>query len=476
MSATKSCPAKSTGYAFVINNYTEEDVQRITELKNMDRVTRLVCEKEIGKEGTPHLQGYISFKKAQTMKNVEKWLGGRVHLEKPRKSPRDNFYYCTKDNTAFVIKGFDDVIKVEQNIQKKKKDSNDKALEILTDIKDLPRDQFIQKHASFYLYKRSIYDKFKTEYEMEVMENYEGNLKDKNFWVYGSAGSGKSMLAAKWLPEEYILRKTSNKWFDGYTKKVKLIVIDDLCPNLNDQSARTMKNLADRYKFVVEVKNSTIVITPKDYCLLITTNYTLEQIFPNEADIEPIKRRFTVINMDEVNKFNAAVEAPKYLSEIYTPQEQPETISEAISLIDTDVPETERVEKVLSEIKSQHNQTKQKTQEREIRSQIKKRATFADSSSSEDISPTDWSDLSNPHPVFQGKLENSEESDSESEIYPPAQRYIPTESEIADFGSSEEEGSLEPEVTVLTDDPKRNHSQNIEEDPLLEYLENSDEE
>ena len=480
-SQRKSCPSKSTGYAFTLNNYTDSDIQCIKELANVPRVTRLVCEPEVGKDGTPHLQGYIAFKKPQTMKNVETWLGGHVHLERPRKSPRENFHYCTKDGTAFITKGFEDVIRTEENMRKKKETANDRAIEILKDIKELPRDEFIRKHASFYLYKRQIYDKFKTEYEMETMDNYEGNLKDKNFWIYGSAGSGKSMLAAKWLPEEFILRKTSNKWFDGYTRKVKLIVIDDLCPNLNDQSARTMKNLADRYKFVVEVKNSTIVISPKDYCLLITTNYTLEEIFPNATDIEPIKRRFTVINMDEVNKFGATVDPPKYLTEIYQPQPEAETIGEAISLIDTEIPETERVEQVLQEIKTQHEKTKKKTDEMDRRTQIRKRATFEDSSSSEESERPSlpWEDDGRPaHPVFQGPPPSESDSGSEtdSQRYPPAQRYRPTESEIEDFGSSEEEGSPEPEVTVLTDDPQRNHSMTIEGDPLLDLLDQTDSE
>lgn len=443
----------------------------------MPRVNKLVAETEVGAEGTPHIQGYISFKSVQTMHNVERWLGGRVHLEAPRKNPLANYRYCTKDNTMFVQKGFDIQVLIDNGEKRKKQDANDRAVEILQDIQNLSRDEFIKKHASFYLYKRSIYDKFKCEAEMQQLENYEGSLKDKNYWVYGSAGSGKSRLATEWLPEENILRKTSNKWFDGFNSQVRLIVIDDLAPNLNEQTARTLKNLADRYKFVVEIKNSTIVITPRSYCLLITTNYTLEEIFQNEQDLEPIKRRFTFINMDDVVKFNGTVDPPKYLKEIYQEQPNPGSLSEALSMINTELSEVEKVDRELNEIKSQHEKNKKKLDQKEKRNKIKKRATFEESS--DDISQTDWSDLSNPHPVFQGDPNNFK-SDSDSDCQPwicPQRKYIPTEDDVVDFDEVKGgEASDEAEVTIISEDPRRNHSQDIKGDPLLEYLEKSDSE
>jgi hypothetical protein len=66
----------SKTWKYVINNYTEHDSEWA---KRLDCV-RHRCSKEIGKNGTPHLQGMITFSRAYRLTGLKK-LHGKAHWE-----------------------------------------------------------------------------------------------------------------------------------------------------------------------------------------------------------------------------------------------------------------------------------------------------------------------------------------------------------------------------------------------------------
>lgn len=70
---------RSATWVYTINNYTEEDIKRLTSLSQEDYFT--VFGEEVGAQGTPHLQGYIRFSKRLRRANVEKVLGGHAWCE-----------------------------------------------------------------------------------------------------------------------------------------------------------------------------------------------------------------------------------------------------------------------------------------------------------------------------------------------------------------------------------------------------------
>ena len=457
---------RSTAFQFTINNYTQDDINRLQDLYAQDKVRKLIVGKETGKQGTPHLQGYIQFDKRQVRRNVEIWLGGRAHLEQAARSPQENYRYCTKEGSILFNKGFDMIMKDMQKQEQARQKKDQAAAAILSDIFRLTEAQFIQAHTHFYLYRNREYRAFKAQADQYNLINYSGELREKNYWIFGSSGIGKSKLADQWAEPNKILRKTNNKWFDGYTPDLEIVIVDDITPNLHVETARTIKNLADRYKFVVEVKNGVRVISPADYCLIITSNYTIEQVFPNVEDHEPIRRRFSIINADDAQRLHANIDPPPYLEILRKKRSEilELPVAEAIKRIGEEAREREQdpLEQAVQELNRKiHESQTHKRKNRDTQSQRKKTQVIHQEASSDSDIPTPLSsDGEDPHPVFQGKQ---------------TQNWItPTQEEVADFSDQSSSCSDTEDPTQVDYDPQRNHSQYVG-DPLLEALQDEEE-
>lgn len=472
---------RSTQFVFTINNPSDKDHQNVLSLMEREDVIQLIAEDETGEQNTPHIQGYIHFNRRIYQNTLNIWLDRNAHIEKARSTAEANYRYCTKEGNIFASKGFD----AEEHFCKKdtrEEERNKKALQKIADIGQLKEKEFILKYPGWYLSHRKEYMQFKTDFDNEKLPNYEGDLKEKNFWIYGSAGSGKSVLPTKWTSSDKICRKTSNKWFDGYMDYHQIIVIDDLAPGLNDQSARNIKNLADRYKFIVEVKNGTKVISPNNYCLVITTNYTIEQIFPNPEDHDPIRRRFSFIDADSAKALGAKIDPPPFLQKI---KERNIPVSgkaliEAIAEIGEQVRKPkdplEEAAQYLDSIQTQIKASREKQSQRIKQLDEKKLRRMS---------------LSQKRKAFKEAGYNSSEADDAIELLeiaseevssqvedwripdPPSfQRAQVAIDEFSDVPKSESE-----EDTLPGYDCTMNHSQTIRtDDPLLDALKTSDSE
>jgi len=82
-------------FNFTLNNYTDSDIKLLKEIKLNESRDCWVIAKEVGENGTPHLQGAFYFKNARSFASVQKKLP-KAHICESRGHPADVLGYCCK--------------------------------------------------------------------------------------------------------------------------------------------------------------------------------------------------------------------------------------------------------------------------------------------------------------------------------------------------------------------------------------------
>ena len=78
-------------WCLTLNNYTEADIRTF--------------KRELGENGTPHLQGFLHFKKRYRMHQIKAMLSRRMHLEMARGTDEQNDKYCGKEEDVILRVG-----------------------------------------------------------------------------------------------------------------------------------------------------------------------------------------------------------------------------------------------------------------------------------------------------------------------------------------------------------------------------------
>lgn len=265
---------RSRGWCFTINNYTEKDE---AELKELKCVYMIYGHEVAPTTGTPHLQGYVYFKDAKTMKTVSKCIP-RASLHEANGTADHNYVYCTKDGVDIVERGVRP--KGHKGGGESNKERWDRARMAAQEgrFEDIDSDIYLRCYGTI---KRIRMD------ELLVNKIYEDTEQHMQ-WVYGKAGVGKSRYARETYPGAYL--KTCNKWWDGYQGE-DVVIIEDFDKD-HEKLCHHLKIWGDRYPFPAEVKGGQIKIRPK--LIVITSNWHPAEIWSAPQDLEPILRRFEI--------------------------------------------------------------------------------------------------------------------------------------------------------------------------------------
>ena len=260
------------GWCWTINNPQQIDDDHIDQLKS--RVQYFTYGKETGETGTYHYQGYLYFKHPQRFITIKSILG-RAHIEPQKGSIDQAIEYCQKDGDW--IEWGD---RPEENRQNQKLQWST----IITKAENGELNWIKENHPRTYMiYKEKLMSLCKPS--TMILSNLE------NEWWYGPTGTGKSSKIWQDHPEHY--KKKINKWWDGYYQQ-DVVVIEEWDPS-HSFMIHHLKIWSDRYPFSAEIKNGNLQgIRPKK--IIITSNFTMEQCFPNTQDLEPLKRRFKAIH------------------------------------------------------------------------------------------------------------------------------------------------------------------------------------
>lgn len=126
-----SNPSKNTvnqcyKFDFVLNNYSDDDVSHIRSVLK-EYAKKYIIGFEVGEQGTPHLQCYVSLIKKTRFDTLNKLLGNRCSIRKCR-NEEALIEYCKKDN-KFESYGFAKPIKIISNLYQWQKDIENIFLE-----------------------------------------------------------------------------------------------------------------------------------------------------------------------------------------------------------------------------------------------------------------------------------------------------------------------------------------------------------
>lgn len=251
-----------------MNNYSSTELVDTVEC-------RYICYgKEVGESGTPHLQGFISFSNARSLKSVIKLLPG-CHITVAR-NVEASIKYTQKDGD-WTERGDRPMTQAEKGAGEKRRWD-----EILLAAQE-GRFEDIDPEIRL-KYDRNIERIRQSELKKRKLEDTE----EKHQWYYGASGTGKSRKARTENPDAYL--KMCNKWWDGYSDQ-QTVIIEDF-DRKHDILCHHLKIWADRYPFPVECKGGSYVIRPSK--IIVTSNWHPKDIWSAAEDLDPILRRFHV--------------------------------------------------------------------------------------------------------------------------------------------------------------------------------------
>ena len=276
-------------WCFTLNNYTQEEE---IALKEMDCVW-MCFGHEHQEEGTPHLQGAVVFSKQTYLSKLKKF-NDRIHWEEMRGSPQQARDYNTKeDTTGYFEKGIMPEGRGEAGGKATKRKWEDAKLAAEEGrFDDIPADLWIKYQNSF----KQIHSEAKSDADMSDVQDK--TIKKHFLWLWGRTGTGKSHTArriSKELGCDDPYLKDQNKWWNGYERQ-KVTIIEEADPKRCEHLGSYYKKWCDKWSFTAECKGTVIQRCRPEY-IIVTSNYPIHECFPNEADYEPLKRRFTEVEV-----------------------------------------------------------------------------------------------------------------------------------------------------------------------------------
>jgi len=271
----------SRAWCFTLNNYTEESFGKLVGLESACKY--IIYGRERASTGTPHLQGYVYFNDKIREARARTYLAG-AHVEKAKGSVQQNIEYCSKEDPNPYIHGRAPITPAMKGTAEKDRWDAARAAAISGDLETVPSDIFLR----FYRTLKTI----STDYMQKPLDGESCC----GVWLTGPSGCGKSRKARADYPDSYL--KMANKWWDGYQQE-ETVILDDL-DTKHECLGHHLKIWTDRYSFLAENKGGAIHIRPKT--IIITSQYTIDDIWPDEETRMALKRRFKVVKMGGYDK------------------------------------------------------------------------------------------------------------------------------------------------------------------------------
>lgn len=227
---------------------------------------------EVGKNNTPHIQGYVMFKNQVRFDSIKSQLP-KAHIEACKGSADDNIKYCTKGGK---FEEFGD-----RPRQGKRND-----IDIVRDI--CKEAQPMRKICEVATSLQSI----KIAEKLLTYNERKRNWKPEVLWFYGKSGTGKTRKAFDILEDPWVSDR-SLKWWSGYDAHENVIIDDfraDFC------TFHELLRILDRYPYTIEFKGGHRQLLAKR--IIITSCYHPANVYSTREDIDQLLRR-----IDNIQEF-----------------------------------------------------------------------------------------------------------------------------------------------------------------------------
>lgn len=292
---------RSRNFFLTFNNYTDEEEMQFYDALKKDGVKYYVIGREIGKQGTPHLQGTVCYENPRSFNAIKNRFCKKIHWEFVHDLAK-SIKYCKKDSEYSTYgeepkgKGTrTDLINITQEIKDGKSTKDilesygDKALRITHHINSV----------------RRILREEKRNWVMDVR-------------IYiGPPGCGKSRAVWEEFGVDNVYPKMVGKWWDNYNGET-CVLIDDFDPdNCYGIMYDFYLKLLDRYPMMIEWKGGSGQFCSKT--IIFTSNYGIDDWFKDKSNKSAFMRRVT-----EVRHFDTAHDTEVAGGNTITPASNPD--------------------------------------------------------------------------------------------------------------------------------------------------------
>lgn len=251
-------------WIYTLNNYTVEDVKRFKDFE----FTYQVIGYEVGDSGTPHLQGFITWKRSYRLSQLKK-LVPRAHWEPAVATDAAN--YCMKENYEVI----------DNRKQGKRTDLMD-AISLLQEGGIVA----VKEHAP------EVYVKYHSGLEKLAIPSGKRMWIPEVTWLWGPTGVGKTQFVLRMETTSLWISNKTLQWWQGY-KGQEAVLFDDFRRDFCE--FHTLLRYLDSTPMEVEVKGGSVPLLAKR--IYITCPYAPEVLYHGRVmeDIAQLLRRITTV-------------------------------------------------------------------------------------------------------------------------------------------------------------------------------------
>ena len=266
-------------FCFTHNNYPN------TELEDNLECKYIIYGKEVGEQGTPHLQGFVSFANGRTLSAVIKALPG-CHVEVARNLTAA-MEYCKKEGD-FTERGIP-----PKSQEEKGRNEKDRWRRIIQAAEEGDNEWLKEHEPQVYALHPNAIKSIRKRARKDEPQTMDGDSEHQ--WFYGEPGTGKSKKAREDNPGAYI-KDPKTVWWDGYDGE-EVVIIDDFDKYQVSQGG-DMKRWLDRYPFQAQYKGGSELIRPRK--IVVTSNYAPGEIWEDDITRTAVERRVRVLHFHKL--------------------------------------------------------------------------------------------------------------------------------------------------------------------------------